>query len=303
MPAAATDGATTPDKNAKKRARAHKGRFSIQSKSQQYGLIPLKSSDVTRGRHASLHPQRAAQNQSGEGAHVYTFPRRSKLDSDMKANPSSSAEKSNASIASHKPQLTQDSNFSLVIEGSETNTPTSQHPHANSQHNSPALASPTSNNHYYYMMTSPTASQNGRDDVNSLCSSDTDGSSSFDRFYINENFSGRSVDRSPSASSSYTLSESGCDVTEGDEHPIVTGMKEARRPVQEMKIVSKDGTVRGVKNRVKVTIASFVKQVDGKVTKVSLLLSVYFFYTCVYVVCLLNYHMQTCHAVTKLFYP
>ena len=219
----------------------------------------------------------------------------------MKPNSSLSGHSSGSSTL-RTSQLSRQDNFNILIDGSKSTTPTSSHVHAHSssQQSSPALSPPYNrNNAHCHYMTSPT-SQNGRDDVNSLCSSDTDGSSSFERFYMNENFRPRSVDRSPSATSSYALSESGCDVTEGDEHPIVTGMKESRRPVQEMKIVSKDGTVRGVKNRVKGTIASFLKQVDGKPEKVRFVVTSFFICRCVGVFIGV---FQVRFQVRVLFYP
>lgn len=75
-----------------------------------------------------------------------------------------------------------------------------------------------------------------------------------ERFHINE---------TPSPTDS--LCNSFHSLEEEDEHPFFAGMRDIRNPdtLKEMKIISSKGTIRGVKNRVKAGIATFLKQGDG----------------------------------------
>ena len=176
-------------------------------------------------------------NASVAPADFYTFPRR-KMDSQLNQTPI---------IMKANGQL--NNSFTMT-----------------SHHDQSAVSSPSVDSMYSSPALSPrhsafNTSLNGRDDgTASVCSgSDTD-SMTYERFYINEH-----VELTP-ASSTHTISEAG----EDDEHPFFVGNKDIRKPatLQEMKIVSNKGTIRGVKNRVKGAIATFLQQNDGKPVKV-----------------------------------
>ena len=101
------------------------------------------------------------------------------------------------------------------------------------------------------------------DDI-SICSSESDSFASVEKFYINEN-----VDLTPT-SSTHSLHGGGGGSSENEEHPFFSGMKDVRNPdsLQELKIVSARGTVRGVRNRVRAGIKAITDPKDGKSAKV-----------------------------------